>query len=139
MLVLLVEDNPADARLTLESLRRLGTPSQVAQVQDGVEALAYLRREGGYAGAERPDLVLLDLNLPRKDGFEVLGEMKRDPELRRIPVVVLTTSEAEEDVVACYDLHANCYIAKPMHLETLVEVARRLEAFWFSTVRLPPR
>jgi CheY-like chemotaxis protein len=104
---------------------------------DGEEALAFLRRENGHAAAPRPDLVLLDLNLPRKDGREVLAEMKADPDLRRIPVVILTTSKAEEDIVRTYDLHANCYITKPVDLDQFITVVKSIESFWFSVVSLP--
>jgi CheY-like chemotaxis protein len=108
-------------------------------VKDGVEALAFLRREGNFAGAARPDLILLDLNLPKKDGREVLAEIKEDGVLRRIPVVVLTTSKAEEDILRTYDLHANCYITKPVDLEQFISVVRSIDDFWLSVVRLPPK
>jgi two-component system, chemotaxis family, response regulator Rcp1 len=137
--ILLVEDNPADARLVREALKGGRVPSHLSHARDGVEALESLRGQGGFGGAARPDLILLDLNLPRKDGLEVLAEIKSDPELRRIPVVVLTTSEAEQDIVQAYDLHANCYITKPMDLEELGIILRHLEDFWLTIVRLPPR
>ena len=113
--------------------------NNLAIAKDGVEALAYLRRLEGHANASRPDLILLDLNLPRKDGREVLAEIKEDPVLRRIPVVVLTTSKAEEDILRTYDLHANCYITKPVDLEQFISVVRSIDDFWLSVVRLPPK
>lgn len=135
--ILLVEDNPADVRLTREALRegRLSTNLNVAA--DGVEALAFLRREGTYADAPRPDIILLDLNLPRMDGREVLCELKDDPALKRIPVVVLTTSQAEQDVLRSYDLHANCFITKPVDLERFITIVQSIEGFWFTIVTLP--
>jgi CheY-like chemotaxis protein len=135
--VLLVEDNPGDVRLTREALKEGKLLNNVAVVGDGVEALSYLRRQGKYAGAVSPDLILLDLNLPKKDGREVLAEIKADPELRRIPVVVLTTSSAEEDILRTYDLHANCYITKPVDLEQFMRVVKSIEDFWVTVVRLP--
>lgn len=135
--ILLVEDNPGDVRLTVEALREGRVVSNLNVAHDGVEALAYLRREGKYGGAARPDLILLDLNLPRRDGREVLAEVKEDPDLRRIPVVVLTTSRAEEDIARSYDLHANCYITKPVELEEFFHVIRRIDDFWLSVVKLP--
>jgi chemotaxis family two-component system response regulator Rcp1 len=135
--ILLVEDNPGDARLTLEALREGKIRNHLHHAKDGVEALAYLRREGEYAGAPMPDIILLDLNLPRKDGREVLAELKEDPSLRRIPVVVLTTSEAEQDILRTYELHANCYITKPVDLEKFITIVRAIEDFWLAIVRLP--
>jgi CheY-like chemotaxis protein len=135
--VLLVEDNPGDVRLTKEALKEGKLLNQVAVVGDGVEALSFLRREGKYLKAPQPDLILLDLNLPKKDGREVLAEIKTDPTLRRIPVVVLTTSSAEEDILKTYDLHANCYITKPVDLEQFLRVVKSIEHFWVSVVRLP--
>lgn len=135
--ILLVEDNPGDVRLTMEVLKEGKMLTHVSVVGDGVEALAYLRRQGKHADAARPDLVLLDLNLPKKDGREVLAEIKRDADLRRIPVVVLTTSSAEQDIVRAYDLHANCYINKPVDLEEFVKVVKLIEAFWFTAAKLP--
>ncbi|MDO8962922.1 MAG: response regulator [Coriobacteriia bacterium] len=135
--VLLVEDNPGDVRLTQEVLKDGKIRNKLNVVGDGVEALEYLRRQGAYADAAPQDLVLLDLNLPRKSGREVLEEMKADPELRRIPVVVLTTSASEVDVLAAYDLHANCYITKPVDLSQFEAVIRTIEGFWLSIVRLP--
>ena len=137
--ILLVEDNPGDVRLTREALKsdRLWNTLQV--VRDGVEAMAYLRREGEFRGAVRPDLILLDLNLPRKDGREVLAEIKADDDLKLIPVVVLTTSQAEEDVLKAYGSHANCYITKPVDLAKFMAVVKSIEHFWFAIVRLPPK
>jgi two-component system, chemotaxis family, response regulator Rcp1 len=136
--ILLVEDNPGDARLTMEALKEGKFHNQLAHVTDGVEALAYLRKQGKYQGAIRPDLILLDLNMPRKDGRETLEEVKSDPDLRRIPVVILTTSKAEEDIFRSYDLHANCYITKPVKLAQFFDVVRNVEDFWMTIVRLPP-
>jgi CheY-like chemotaxis protein len=136
--ILLVEDNPGDVRLTMEVLKEGKLRNRVSVAHDGVEALAYLRREGAFADAPRPQLILLDLNLPRKSGREVLEEIKRDPELRRIPVVVLTTSQAEQDILRSYDLHANCFITKPVDLEEFIVVVRSIEDFWLSIVRFPP-
>ena len=136
--ILLVEDNPGDVRLTQEALREGKVHNELSVVGDGVDALAFLRREGGFADAPKPDLILLDLNLPRKDGREVLEELKADPDLRRIPVVVLTTSKAEEDVIRSYDLHANCYITKPVDLDQFIHVVQSIEDFWLTIVKLPP-
>ena len=136
--ILLVEDNPGDARLTAEALNDAKVLNTLTVVQDGVEALTYLRREGRYSEAPRPDVVLLDLNLPKKDGREVLAEIKEDPDLKRIPVVVLTTSKAEEDIARTYDLHGNCYISKPVDLDQFMTVVKSIENFWFTVVRLPP-
>ncbi len=135
--VLLVEDNPGDARLTLEALKEGKVLNRVSVVPDGVEAMAFLRREGPYADAPRPNLILLDLNLPKKDGREVLAEVKVDPDLKRIPVVILTTSRAEEDIARTYDLHANCYVTKPVDLDKFLEVVRSIEDFWLAIVQLP--
>lgn len=135
--VLLVEDNPGDVRLTLEALKDGKVNNHLSVVEDGVEALAFLRREGKYADASRPDLILLDLNLPKKDGREVLAEIKTDEDLKRIPVVVLTTSKAEEDILKTYNLHANCYITKPVDFDQFVIVVRLIEDFWFTIVKLP--
>jgi CheY-like chemotaxis protein len=136
--ILLVEDNPGDVRLTIEALKEGKVRNHLSVARDGVEALAFLRREGPHANAARPDLILLDLNLPKKDGREVLAEIKEDSRLRRIPVVVLTTSKAEEDILRTYDLHANCYITKPVDLEQFISVVRSIDDFWLSVVRLPP-
>jgi CheY-like chemotaxis protein len=135
--VLLVEDNPGDVRLTKEALKEGRLLNNVSVVGDGVEALSFLRREGRYAEAAQPDLILLDLNLPKKDGREVLAEIKADPDLRRIPVVVLTTSSAEEDILKTYDLHANCYVTKPVDLEQFMRVIKSIEDFWVTVVKLP--
>jgi CheY-like chemotaxis protein len=137
--ILLVEDNPGDADLAREALEHGKLYNTLHHVEDGVEAMAYLRREGKYKEAIVPDLILLDLNLPRKDGREVLAEIKNDQSLRRIPVVVLTTSGAEEDLLRSYDLHANCYICKPINFERFNEVVRAIEDFWMSIVMLPPK
>jgi CheY-like chemotaxis protein len=135
--ILLVEDNPGDVRLTQEALRESKLHNNLSVARDGVEALAFLRREDPYATAPRPDLILLDLNLPRKDGREVLAEIKSDPHLRAIPVVVLTTSQAEQDIAQSYNLHANCYVTKPVDLEQFITVVQSIEGFWFSIVTLP--
>ena len=135
--VLLVEDNPGDARLTLEALKEGKVLNRVSVVPDGVEAMAFLRRQGPYADVPRPNLILLDLNLPKKDGREVLAEIKTDPDLKRIPVVILTTSQAEEDIARTYDLHANCYVTKPVDLDKFLEVVRSIEDFWLAIVQLP--
>lgn len=137
--ILLVEDNPGDVRLTREAMMEAKIHNQLQVVSDGVEAMAFLRRQGSYANAVRPHLILLDLNLPRKDGREVLAEVKQDPDLRRIPVVILTTSEAETDILKAYDLHANCYIAKPVDIEQFLTVVKSIEDFWITIVKLPPR
>lgn len=136
--ILLVEDNSGDQRLTLEALRNGGrSTSNLHIVQDGVEAMQYLRREGRFVGASRPALIILDLNLPKKDGREVLAEIKADSDLRRIPVVVLTTSKAEEDINKSYEYHANCYITKPVDLDRFFAVVNAIEEFWLTTVELP--
>ena len=137
--ILLVEDNPADVGLTREALRDAKVANNLQVVTDGVEAMAYLRRQGKYANASQPDLILLDLNLPKKDGRRVLEEIKADPELKRIPVVVLTTSKSDEDVYRAYNLHANCYICKPVDFEQFITIVSSLEEFWFTMVKLPPR
>jgi CheY-like chemotaxis protein len=136
--ILLVEDNPGDVRLTREALREGKVRNNLSVASDGVEAIAYLRKEGEHAKAVRPDLILLDLNLPRMDGREVLKEIKADPVLRHIPVVVLTSSQAEEDIVRAYDLHANCYVTKPVDLDQFIRVVESIEDFWFTIVKLPP-
>jgi len=135
---LLVEDNPGDVRLTREALKEGKVLNELHVVGDGEEALAFMRREGKHAQAVRPDLILLDLNLPKKDGREVLAEIKEDPALRRIPVVILTVSKAEEDIIKTYDLHANCYITKPVDLEQFIQVVKSIEDFWLCVVKLPP-
>jgi chemotaxis family two-component system response regulator Rcp1 len=135
--ILLVEDNPGDARLTTEALKEAKVRNKLCHIDDGVEALAYLRREGKYANAHRPDLILLDLNLPRKDGREVLAEIKVDERLKRIPVVILTTSQAEEDILKAYNLNANCYVSKPVDLDQFIKVVRTINDFWLTIVKLP--
>ena len=136
--ILLVEDNPGDVRLTVEALKEARVLNVLSVARDGVDALDFLRQEGSHADAPRPDLILLDLNLPKKDGREVLAEIKADESLKRIPVVVLTTSRAEQDIVKSYDLHANCYITKPVDLEQFIEVVQSIEDFWLTIVKLPP-
>jgi chemotaxis family two-component system response regulator Rcp1 len=136
--ILLVEDNPGDARLTLEAFKEGKVLNNIRVMADGVEALAYLRREGpDYANAVQPDLILLDLNLPRKDGREVLAEIKADARLKKIPVVVLTTSADEEDVARAYGSHANCYITKPVDLDRFLSIVHSIDSFWLSLVKLP--
>lgn len=137
--ILLVEDSPGDARLTQEALKDARVCNSMHVVEDGVEAMAFLRREGRYADAPRPDLILLDLNLPRKDGREVLREIKGDESLATIPVVVLTTSEEHRDILAAYASHANCYLTKPVELDDFLAVVRSIEEFWLSIVRLPSK
>jgi CheY-like chemotaxis protein len=135
--ILLVEDNAGDARLTLEAFKEGRVINSVTVLRDGVEALAYLRREEPYTNARQPDLILLDLNLPRKDGREVLAEIKSDERLKQIPVVVLTTSIAEQDIALAYGSHANCYISKPVDLEQFLRVVHSIESFWLTFVKLP--
>ncbi len=137
--ILLVEDSPADVRLTQEALRDSKLVSNLSVVRDGVEALDFLHRRGEFVDAPRPDLVILDLNLPRLDGKDVLAEMKADPALRTMPVAVLTTSEAEIDVFESYDLGANCYLTKPVDLDQFIRVVQAVEDFWLALVRLPPK
>ncbi len=136
--ILLVEDSPADVRLTREALKEAKVLNTLHVVQDGIAALAFLRKEGQFASSPRPDLILLDLNLPKKDGREVLAEIKRDENLSTVPVVVLTTSKAEEDVVRTYKLHANAYVTKPVDLNQFLQVVRTIEDFWLAVVTLPP-
>jgi chemotaxis family two-component system response regulator Rcp1 len=135
--VLLIEDNAADARLMQETLKETKVIVKLSIVVDGVEAMAYLRNEGKYKNAKRPDLILLDLNLPRKDGREVLAEVKADPGLHRIPVVIVTSSQAEQDILKTYDLHANAYVNKPMDLTQFSTLVSAIDDFWFSVVKLP--
>ncbi len=135
--ILLVEDNPADVRLTVEILKETKVRNVLTVASDGNEALELLRRTGRYTHAVRPDLILLDLNLPKKDGKQVLAEIKADPALKRIPVVILTSSKAEEDVVKSYNLYANCYVTKPVDLEQFVKVVKSVEDFWLTIVKLP--
>ena len=136
--ILLVEDSPSDAKLTMEALKMAKVVNQVSHVEDGVEAMEFLRHQGKFTQAERPDLILLDLNLPRKDGREVLEEMKADPDFQLIPVVILTTSREEQDIIRSYKLHANCYITKPVNFERFLEVVQSIENFWLTVVELPP-
>lgn len=137
--ILLVEDNPAAVRLTREALKEEKINNSLSVAKDGIEALAFLRREGAYEKAVRPDLILLDLNLPRKDGREVLKEIKEDENLKCIPVVVLTVSEAESDILKTYNLHANCYITKPIDLSQFSRVVKSIQDFWLTIVKLPPK
>jgi CheY-like chemotaxis protein len=136
--ILLVEDSPADMRLTREAMKNGRLLNNLHTAVDGEEAMAFLRRTGKFANAPRPDIILLDLNLPRKDGREVLAEIKNDPGLCDIPVIVLTTSQAEEDIIRSYHLHANCYITKPVDLEQFFHVMKSFKEFWFEIVKLPP-
>jgi chemotaxis family two-component system response regulator Rcp1 len=136
--ILLVEDNPGDVRLTREALKDGKIVNNLHVAEDGVDALAFLRREGKYHNAVRPELILLDLNLPKKDGREVLAEIKADKELKRIPVVILTSSAAEQDIVRSYNLHANCYVTKPVDLDQFINVVKSIEHFWLTVVKLPP-
>ena len=138
IVILLVEDNPGDVRLTLEALKEAKVRNTLHVVHDGMEAMNFLRKAGGFSDSPSPDLVLLDLNLPLKDGRQVLEEIKNDESLKRIPVVVLTTSKAEEDIMKSYNLYANCYITKPVDLDQFIEVVRSIEDFWLTIVRLPP-
>ena len=136
--ILLVEDNPGDVRLTAEALQEAKVWNRLSVTPDGVEALAFLRRQDTYGAAPRPDVILLDLNLPKRDGREVLAEIKADEHLKTIPVVILTTSKAEQDILRTYELHANCYITKPVDLEQFLNVVRAIEDFWLCVVKLPP-
>ena len=135
--ILLVEDNPDDADLTLDALRDARVRNRVTVLENGVEAIAYLRHQGHYKDAVRPDLILLDLNLPRKNGREVLAEIKQDPSLRRIPVVIMTSSDDEKDILAAYNLYVNCYVTKPVDLDQFIKVVKSIEHFWLSVVKLP--
>jgi CheY-like chemotaxis protein len=137
--ILLVEDNPGDILLTVEALKEGKVYNNLSVAKDGVEAMAFLYRKGRHADAPRPDLILLDLNLPKKGGREVLAELKQDFNLRRIPVIVLTTSQAEQDILKSYDLHANCYITKPVDLDHFITVVRSIENFWLMSVQLPQK
>jgi len=136
--ILLVEDSPADVLITREAFAEFRILNTLHVVEDGVEALAFLNQDGKYASVPRPDLILLDLNLPRKNGREVLAEIKADPRIKSIPVVVLTTSHSEQDVLQAYDQHANCYIVKPVGFDNFVEAIKTIRQFWFSVVTLPP-
>lgn len=137
--ILLVEDNPHDVRLTREAFKDAGVPNALSVVDDGEDALRFLRREGEYASAVRPDLILLDLNLPGKSGREVLREIKQDPDFKRIPIVVLTTSGNEEDIRLAYEMHVNAYITKPVDLEHFIRIAGAVGDFWLTAVKLPPK
>jgi len=136
--ILLVEDSPGDVDLTKLALEDAKMVNNLSVVRDGIQAIAFPRKTGSYANAPHPDLILLDLNLPRKDGREVLAEIKEDPILKRIPVVILTTSDAERDVLQAYALHANCYITKPVNIQNFISVVKAIEDFWFAVVKLPP-
>lgn len=136
--ILLVEDDHGDIRLTQEALRDSKIRNQLHVVEDGIEAMRFLRQQDQYADAPRPDIILLDLNMPRMDGREVLRELKDDEDLKRIPVVVLTTSNADEDILTSYNLHANCYITKPVDLNQFIHIVKTIEGFWFTIVKLPP-
>jgi CheY-like chemotaxis protein len=137
-MILLVEDNPGDVRLTREALKEGKIRNEMVAVSDGVEALDFLRQTGKFTDAVRPDLILLDINLPKKSGLEVLAEIKADPHLKRIPVVILTTSQAEWDIARSYNNYANAYVTKPVDLEEFMVVVRSIEGFWFEIVKLPP-
>ena len=137
--ILMVEDNADDIELTIEALKDARVGNFLSVVKNGEEALSYLRCQGQYRQAVRPDLILLDLNMPKKNGRDVLREIKSDPQLKRIPVVILTTSQAEEDILHTYDLHANCYITKPVDFNQFLKVVRSIEDFWLTVVKLPPR
>ena len=136
--ILMIEDNEGDVLLTTEAFKSAKVANKLSVVRDGVEAMDFLRRKGEFASAPRPDLILLDLNLPRRDGRQVLADIKSDPQLRLIPVVVLTSSKAEQDVLKVYELHANCYIVKPVDFNNLMEVVKSIENFWLTVVKLPP-
>jgi CheY-like chemotaxis protein len=136
--ILLVEDNEGDIRLTQEAFRDSQVGNHLNVVRDGVEAIAFLKREDPYANAVRPDIILLDLNLPKRNGIEVLAEIKQDDQLKRIPVIVLTSSQAEPDILSSYDLHANCFISKPIDLDRFLRVVQSIEDFWLTIVKLPP-
>jgi two-component system, chemotaxis family, response regulator Rcp1 len=137
--ILLVEDSPSDAKLTISALKLAKVANDLHHVEDGVQAMEFLRRQGKYEKSPRPDLILLDLNLPRKDGREVLKEMKEDPKYTNIPVIVLTTSNAEKDVLQSYQLHCNCYVTKPVNFDRFLECVRSIEHFWLSVVVLPTK
>lgn len=139
IIILLVEDNPGDIRLTKEALKDSKLHNELHVAEDGFQAMEFLQRKGIYSDAPRPDIILLDLNLPGKDGRQVLEEIKNDEQLRRIPVVILTTSSDEKDILASYNLYANCYITKPINLNQFVHIVQSIEDFWFSIVRLPPQ
>jgi two-component system, chemotaxis family, response regulator Rcp1 len=136
--ILLIEDSPSDVALTIEAFHEGKIANNLNCAADGVEALAYLRQQGKFANAQRPDLIMLDLNLPKKDGREVLRELKNDPSLKLIPIIVLTTSKADKDVLQSYELNANCYITKPVDFQQFIDVVKSIERFWLSVVTLPP-
>ena len=136
--IFLIEDNPGDVRLTIEALKECKILNNLHVAVDGIEAMSYLNKEGKFKDKPRPDLIILDLNLPKKDGREVLGEIKGDASLKKIPVVILTTSEAEQDILRSYELHANCYITKPVNMDQFIKVVKSVGDFWFSIVILPP-
>jgi chemotaxis family two-component system response regulator Rcp1 len=136
--ILLVEDNPVDVLITQEALKDARVCNRLSVVEDGEEAMEFMHRKGKYAGAALPDLILLDLNLPKKDGREVLEEVKEDPRLKHIPIVILTTSEAEEDILKSYRLHCNCFVTKPVDVKQFTAVIKSIEGFWFKIVKLPP-
>jgi CheY-like chemotaxis protein len=136
--ILLVEDNPGDVRLVIESLNGSRIRNSMSVVADGEAAITFLRQQGEFSNAQRPDLILLDLNLPKRNGREVLAEFKADPDLRRIPVVIITSSDGEEDILSAYNNHANCYVVKPLDLKQFVSVVKSIEDFWFSVAKLPP-
>lgn len=136
--IFLIEDNPGDVRLTIEALKECKILNNLHVAVDGIEAMSYLNKEGKFKDEPRPDLIILDLNLPKKDGREVLGEIKEDELLKKIPVVILTTSEAEQDILRSYELHANCYITKPVNMDQFIKVVKSVSDFWFSIVLLPP-
>jgi len=137
--ILLVEDNPGDARLAIEAFKEAKMSNHLYWVKDGVEALEFLENKGEFINMPKPDVILLDLNLPKKDGREVLAEIKQNEALRRIPVVVLTVSDTEEDILESYNLHANCYISKPLDIDKFIQVVRSIEDFWLAIVKLPPK
>jgi len=137
--ILLVEDSPSDAALTIEALKAGKVANRLNHVEDGVEAMSFLRQQGKYAKATRPDLIMLDLNLPKKDGREVLEELKNDPDLKLIPIIVLTTSRSDKDVLQSYEFNANCYITKPVDFEHFIDVVKTIEKFWLTVVTLPPK
>lgn len=138
IVILLADDNPADAELTMESMRAAKVNNHLYHVTDGVEVMDFLRNRGNHKDKPRPDLILLDLNMPRKDGLRTLQEIKEDPDLKRIPVVILTVSSAEEDILKSYNLHANSYVTKPLDLDEFAKVVKGIEDFWFTIVKLPP-
>jgi chemotaxis family two-component system response regulator Rcp1 len=135
--ILLVEDSPDDAEMTMDALRDGRLRNRITHVEDGIEAMAFLRRNGKFASSPRPDLILLDLHMPRMNGREVLAEVKEDPDLRRIPVVMMTQSKDEQDILAAYNLHVNCYVTKPVDMDQFIVAVKSIEHFWFSIVKLP--